>query len=95
MAQATSFRLQYLGAIEVEANKTYLASDIASAFDGSNLFILKSKTSINNPIKISINKTVAFPIDYNEETAFDGTTELSYVFNQKCIITICKDLDVA
>lgn len=94
MAQPTSFRLEYLGAIEVKANKEYTASAIVNMFTGSNVFILKSKATSNNPIKVSINKTVAFPVEYNEINAFDGTSSLSYVFNQNCIITICKDLEV-
>jgi hypothetical protein len=51
MAQPSHFRIQYLGSVEVEANKQY--------------------------------------------SAFDGTSSLTYVFNQKCLIAICSNLDVA
>jgi hypothetical protein len=95
MAQPSHFRIQYLGSVEVEANKQYTASDFATSFPTANTFILKSKSTSNVPIKVSINATPAFEIKYDETTAFDGTSSLTYVFNQKCLIAICSNLDVA
>lgn len=89
---STSFRIQYLGAIKVKANTAYLASDMAST--GANIFILKTRASIDTPITVSINKTIAFPLMYDEHSAFDGTSTLSYIFSQDCIVAVATDLDV-
>jgi hypothetical protein len=95
MAQNSSFRLQYIGAVKVQKNKEYIASDFSTLFPSGNMFMLKTKTSDTSPVKVSINNTVAFPIAYGETTAYDGATSLKYVFNKDCIIVICKDMDVA
>lgn len=95
MAQPTSFKLQYLGAVSVEANTSYTASDLASLFTDSNILVMKTKSSSTKPITVSINKSPGFPIEYNELSVFDGTTALSYVFNQDCIIAVAKELATA
>lgn len=91
MAQNSSFRLQYLGAVSVKKNVEYTASQFATLFPNANTFMLKSNKSVN----VSINSTVAFPIEYGELNAFDGTSSFTYVFTDDCIIAICDDLDVA
>ena len=95
MAQPTSFKIQYMGAVEVFPNKAYTAESFESEFPDSNIFILKTKTKTDVPISVSINKTPMFPISYDELTAFDSETDLSYVFNQKCVIAVAKELPTA
>jgi len=90
----TSFKIQYQGTVEVVANKEYTASSFALAFPGANMFMLKSKSKTNVPISVSINKTPMFQLDYMETTAYDGTSSFTYVFNQNCLILICKDLEI-
>ncbi len=92
MAQPTVFRLEYLGAVKAEKNKEYTAAGMAALFTGATSFILKSRGSRDNPIMVSINKSVAFEITYDEISTFDGQTALTYVFNQDCIIAVCKEI---
>ena len=98
---STPTRLEYIGAVQVEKGKQYLASDFAASFPDGTTFILKSKGKIVNgvrePIQIRINgSTAMFPIEYGEMTAFDSARSpaLTYVFSEDCIVAICKDLTV-
>jgi len=92
MAQPTTYKVQFLGGAEIKANSEYSAADFSSLFPDGNLFILKTKTKTKNPITVAINKTIGFPIEYNEQTAYDGTTDLIYIFSQDCTLAIGKEL---
>lgn len=87
-----TYNHQYLGAVQVKANVEYNAIDFATIFPNGKMFKLKTKAKTANPITVSINKTIAFPIEYDELTAFDGATSLTYVFSQDCIIAVLQEL---
>lgn len=93
MAQPATSRIQHLGAVNVVANQDYTASQFKSSFPNADIFILKTKTTPS--VRVSINDTVAFPIEYNEISAFDGSTSLTYTFTQNCIIAFGQEIPLA
>ena len=99
MAQPIATRLEYLGSFVAAKGKNYTAQEILNAFSDSTSFIMKSKGAIGadgkrQSVRVSINGTPFFDVDYDEVTAYDGVSDISYSFDQDCIIVAAKDLDV-
>ncbi len=88
---AQDFRLEYLGSVEVKANKEYNATDFEILYPSADFFIMKTKTTSQNAVKVSIDASPAFRMDYNEKTAYTGVTSRTYVFNKDCIILVAKE----
>jgi len=87
MAQPTSFILNYLGAVTIQAKKTYSSDDILNQFDTANIMVLKTQNG-NTPIKVSINGTDAFCITFDEIAFLEAGK--SYIFDTDCTLAIAK-----
>ena len=92
MAKLNNYRLEFVGAVEVEANKEYTSTEIVSM--GADTIIMKTRANIDSPITVSVNKTPAFPISYDETTVIDENNVNTYVFNKDCILAIANNLDL-
>ena len=98
MAQSVSARLEYLGSLAVENGKKYSTADIATLYPDATSFIMKSKGELEEGkrvlVRVAIDGTPMFSVDYNEITAYDSTRvpSLTYVFDKDCVIVIAKEL---
>jgi hypothetical protein len=77
MAQLKTFK--YLGAMSVQAGKTYLSADMITKFPTATHTIIKTVG-----VEVSINGTDAFPITFDDTDAI--ATGKTYIFNINCII---------
>ena len=76
--------VQYLGAFNVEMNKTYDSTLIKTEFPTANM--LKMKTE---GVKVSLNGTTMFPISYDDETYLPDTS-VKYIFSKDCVVVVGK-----
>ena len=81
---ATYRTLEYLGGITVKGREVLATSSIITEFPDADCIQVKS----NNKIKVSINGTDAFPIDYDDITYFE--TGSNYIFTSDCLLAVCK-----
>ena len=76
--------IQYLGAFNVEMNKTYDSTLIKAEFPTANM--LKMKTE---GVRVNINGTTMFPISYDDETYLPDTS-VKYIFSKDCVVVVGK-----
>lgn len=95
MAQPSTYRPMYLGSFQAKKGETYTSNMIKTnpKFTNATSLVLKTDAKRSNPIKVSIAGTPFIPIYLNEITAIDGVN-LSYVFNQDCVIAVIQELEV-
>lgn len=92
---AQTFNTRILGGIEVKAEVEYKVSDILaiSTFSTATFLILKSRFPKNDPIRISVNKTVAIPFDYNEHQAIKSSFGTdTFVFTKDCFVAVAQEV---
>ena len=92
---ANVFNTRILGGLEVKADKEYTVSQILaiSAFSSATFLIIKSRFPKSDPIRISINKTVAIPFDYNEHQAIKSDFGSdTFVFSKDCFVAVAQEV---
>jgi hypothetical protein len=76
--------IQYLGAFNVEMNKTYDSVDIKTNFPDANMMKMKTEG-----VNVNINGTVMFPVSYDDETYLPPTS-VKYIFSKDCTVVVGK-----
>ena len=75
--------IEYLGAVEVKRNVEVTSASIIALYPTANVIKMKTKN-----IKATVNHSVLFSIDYNEENYLEiGNT---YSFDGDCVFAVGK-----
>ena len=84
MAQP-SYAIEYLGAVEVTANKTVNLSDIHIKYPTAT--VLKIKT---DGVSVSVAGSPMFMTSFDDESFVPTSTSRTYIFDKDCIIAVGK-----
>lgn len=103
MAQPHAYGYMFLGAVYLEGNDEYALTDILTKYPGANLFTLKTKPTKSQPVMVTVKggatsdaiQSVAFPLEFNESTAWDKTTPIRIIFNRSVTVAIAKQVETA
>lgn len=84
----TNYAIEYLGAVSVKANTKVTSAGIKTLFSTATVLQMKTKD-----VKVAINNTDMFPIDYDDETYL--VTGHTYIFNIDCTIAVGRYVIIA
>lgn len=76
--------IEYIGAVALEAGKSYTSAGILTAFPSVNVMKMKTKG-----VAVSVNGTAMFETSFDDESYISSTSK-SYIFNKDCIIALGK-----
>ena len=82
MAQP-SYAVHYLGGVSAKSKEVLTSTSILTDFPTATCLIMKT-----NGVKVSIDGTDAFPVDYGEITYLE--TGHSYIFTKDCSLSVGK-----